>query len=67
MNFNPNSSFLFVLAALVILFVIAQSVFFLIRGLRRAKEIGMDMKQIRKIILSTAIFTICLLYTSRCV
>ena len=58
MNFNPNSSFLFVLAALVILFVIAQSVFFLVRGLRRAKEIGMDMKQIRKIIVSTAVFTI---------
>ena len=30
MSFNPNSGFLFVLAAIVIVFVVAQSVFFLI-------------------------------------
>ena len=29
--FDPNSTFLFILAGLVILFVIAQSVFFLVR------------------------------------
>lgn len=58
MDFNPNSSFLFVIAAIVILFVICQSIFFLSRAIRRAKEIGMDMKQIRKTIVSTAIFTI---------
>lgn len=58
MNFNPNSSFLFTVAVVVIIFVIAQSLFFLIRAYRRAKIIGMDMKQIRKTITSTAIFTI---------
>ncbi len=58
MKFSPNSSFLFTLAIIVILFVIAQSLFFLIRAYKRAKVIGMDMKQIRKIILSTAIFTL---------
>ena len=58
MNFNPNSSFLFTVAVVVIMFVIAQSLFFLIRAYRRAKIIGMDMKQIRKTITSTAIFTI---------
>ena len=55
--FNPNSTFLFILAGLVILFVIAQSVFFLVRAWRRGRALGMDMKQIRKTILSTAIFT----------
>ena len=58
MDFSPNSSFLYIVATIVILFVIAQSLFFLIRALKRAKKIGMDMNQIRKTILSTAIFTI---------
>lgn len=58
MEFSPNSTFLFIVAACVILFVIAQSVFFLVRACRRARELNMDMGQIRKTILSTAIFTI---------
>ena len=55
--FDPNSVFLFVLAGLVIVFVIAQSVFFLVRAWRRGRTLGMDMKQIKKTIISTAIFT----------
>lgn len=55
--FDPNSLFLFVIAALIILFVIAQSLFFLIRAWRRAKQLEMDMKQIRKMMISTAVFT----------
>jgi hypothetical protein len=58
MKFDPNSSFLFTVAAIVILFVIVQSFFFLIRSYQRAKKIGMDMNQIRRTILSTSIFTI---------
>ena len=58
MEFSSNSTFLFIVAAFVILFVIAQSVFFLVRAYRRAKVIGMDMKQVRKTIVSSAIFTI---------
>lgn len=58
MNFNPNSSFLFTIAALVILFVIAQSVFFLVRAYRRGIAIGMDKKVLHKTILSTAVFTV---------
>lgn len=37
MKFQPNSTFLFTLAGLVILFVIAQSIFFLVRAYRRGK------------------------------
>ena len=55
--FDPNSTFLFILAGFVIVFVIAQSVFFLVRAWRRGRALGMDMKQIRKTILSTAVFT----------
>ena len=58
MNFNPNDGFMYILAVIVILFIIAQSLFFLIRAYRRVKELGMDMKRIRKTISSSAIFTI---------
>lgn len=58
MKFNPNSSFLYTVAVVVILFVIIQSLFFLIRAYKRAKTIGMDMPQVRKTIIGTAIFTI---------
>ncbi len=58
MNFDPNSGFLYAVAAIVILFVIVQSFFFLVRAYKRAKVIGMDMAQIHRTIISTAIFTI---------
>lgn len=58
MNFNPNDNFMYILAIMVILFIIAQSLFFLVRAYRRGKELGMDMKKIRKTISSSAIFTI---------
>ena len=55
--FNPNSTFLFIMAGLVIVFVIGQSVFFLVRAYRRGQSLGMVMKQVRKMMLSTAVFT----------
>lgn len=55
--FNPNSMILFGLAGAIIIFVIAQSVFFLVRAYRRGKALGMDMKQVRQMMVSTAIFT----------
>lgn len=56
--FHPNSSFLYLLATIIIVFVIAQSIFFLVRAYRQAIAIGMDMKQVRNVIVSTCIFTI---------
>lgn len=58
MSFNPNSSFLFIVAAVVIAFVVAQSVFFLLRAYRHGVEIGMDRAKLKKTVLSTAVFTI---------
>lgn len=58
MQFNSNSSFLFILAAIVILFVIVQSVFFLVRSYKRGLALGMDKKALNKTILSTTVFTI---------
>ncbi len=56
--FNSNSAFLYIIAAAVIVFVLAQSLFFLIRACKRAKELGITVKTIRKTIMGTAIFTI---------
>lgn len=58
MNFSTNSSFLYVLAVCVIIFVLAQSVYFLIRAYRRGKAIGMETAVLKKTVLSTAVFTI---------
>lgn len=57
-SFNPNSAFMFALAAFVILFVLAQAVFFLVRAIRRAHAIGIKKSFIRKTIGSTALFSL---------
>lgn len=56
--FSTNSSFMFVIAVCVMIFVLAQSLFFLIRAFKRGKELGMDVSKLRKTIVSTAVFTI---------
>lgn len=58
MQFNPNSLILFLLAGAVILFVIAQSLFFLIRSWKKGKELGIDVSKLKKTVISTAVFTI---------
>lgn len=58
MNFNPNSTLLFLLAGAIIFFVIAQSLFFLVRAYKRGIALGIDASQMKKTMLSTAIFTI---------
>ena len=58
MQFHVNSVFLYLLAILVVIFVLAQSIFFLVRAYRRGKELGMDKKVLNKTIYSTVIFTI---------
>ena len=58
MEFYVNHPVLFVLAGLLVAVVLAQSVFFLVKALRRSKAIGMDQAKIRKTIRTAAIFTI---------
>ena len=58
MDFRVNHPIIFVMVGVIIAVVIAQSVFFLIRALRRAKEKGMDMSVIKKTVISSALFTI---------
>lgn len=58
MEFNINHPILFLIVGIIILFVLSQSVFFLVKALKRAKEIGMDQKKLKRIIISASIFTI---------
>lgn len=58
MEFHVNHPIIFVLVAIVIAAVLAQSVYFLVRALRRAKEIGITKETLKKTITSSAIFTI---------
>lgn len=58
MNFSVNSSFLYIVAVCVIVFVLAQSTFFLVRAYRRGKELGMESAKLKKTIISTCVFTI---------
>ncbi|MBO5711795.1 MAG: DUF5058 family protein [Acholeplasmatales bacterium] len=53
-----NSWWMYLLGALVTVFVLAGSIFFLIRSLKDAKKINMDKKKINQVILSSTIFTI---------
>ena len=58
MEFSVNHPLLFVLVGAIIALVVAQSVYFLVKSVRRAKEIGMDMTKIHKTIKTAAIFTV---------
>lgn len=58
MNFSVNHPILFIIVGVIIAAVLAQSVYFLVKSARRAKKIGMDMKKIKKTIVTSAIFTI---------
>ncbi len=58
MSFHVNSSFMYILAVCVIIFVLAQSVFFLVRAYRRGRELGIEAVKLKKTIVSTAVFTV---------
>lgn len=58
MEFNVNHPILFVIVGIIIAVVIAQSVYFLLKAIRRAKELGIKTETIKKTISSSAVFTI---------
>lgn len=58
MEFRVNHPVLFVLAGLLVAVVLGQSVYFLLKALKRSKELGMDQKKLMKTIRTAAIFTI---------
>ena len=58
MKFSINHPILYVMVSVLILVVLAQSVYFLVRAYRRALQIGMDKSRLKKTITSAALFTI---------
>lgn len=58
MPFSVNSPFLYGLTAVVVLFVLAQSAFFLVRAARRARQLGISRQTITRTITSSALFSI---------
>lgn len=58
MEFYVNHPILFVLAGILVAVVLGQSIYFLIKALRRAKAIGMDTKKLTKTIRTAAVFTV---------
>ena len=58
MQFSVNHPLLYLLAGILIAVVLALSVFFLVKAMRRSKELGMDQTKIKKTIKTAEIFTV---------
>lgn len=58
MEFSVNHPILFVLVGVIIAAVLGQSIYFLVKSVRRAKATNMDMTKIKKTIITAAIFTV---------
>ncbi len=58
MEFNVNHPILFVLVGIIIAAVLGQSVYFLLKSVKRAKTINMSSALVKKTIITAAIFTI---------
>ena len=58
MTFSVNHPMLYLLALIPVVGVLAQSVYFLGKALRRSRQIGMDPAKLRKTIRTAAVFTI---------
>lgn len=57
MDFKENG-FMYGIAAMVIVFVLVQAFFFLIRAWKRGKEIGMSTSTLKNVVTSSALFTV---------
>ena len=58
MEFSVNHPVLYVIVGAIIALVMAQSVFFLVKSVKRAKALGISKDTVKKTISSAAIFTI---------
>ena len=58
MDFSVNHPIIYVIVGAIIALVMAQSVFFLVKAMKRAKTLGISKDTVKKTISSAAIFTI---------
>ena len=57
-EFNKNHWLLFIIVGVIVFAVLGQSIYFLVKSIRRAKAINIDMSKIKKTIKTATIFTI---------
>ena len=56
--FDPNNTFMYCLVAVVIIFVIAMSVRFIVLAWKRARKLGISTQVLRRTAMSAAVFTV---------
>lgn len=57
-GFTPNSPLIYGLYGAVVVFVVAMSLYYIVRSVRRAKALNMDMGKIKKVFTTSAVFSI---------
>ncbi len=57
-GFDLNSMFLFIVAGVIVLFVMAQSVFFLYKAWRQARALGFAPAVLKRVVGASAVFTV---------
>ncbi len=53
-----NSWWMYLLGAIVVIFVLGSSIFFILKAFKDAKELNMDKNMLKKVIINSAVFTI---------
>ena len=55
---NPDSWVMYLMYALIVVFISAEAIFYLVKSVKKAKQIGMDMTKIKKVIKTSASFSV---------
>lgn len=57
-GFNPDTWVMYLMYALIVVFISAEAIFYLVKSVKKAKQIGMDMTKIKKVIKTSASFSV---------
>lgn len=57
-GFNPDSWVMYLMYALIVVFISTEAIFYLVKSVKKAKQIGMDMTKIKKVIKTSASFSV---------
>ena len=57
-GFKPDSWVMYLMYALIVVFISAEAIFYLVKSVKKAKKIGMDMTKIKKVIKTSASFSV---------
>lgn len=57
-GFNPDNWVMYLMYGLIVAFVSFEAIYYLVKSIRRAKKIGMDMSKIKRVITTSATFSV---------